>query len=115
MADIKSMFHQVRVVKSDVDYLRFLWWPQDDTSQIPKEHRMLVHLFGAMSSPSIAAYALQTTAADNESCFSSQVAETIRHSFYVDNCARSVAKESDAVQLVKDLTALSSKGGFQLT
>ena len=115
MADVKSMFHQVRVAKSDVDYLRFLWWPQGDTSQTPKEHRMLVHIFGAVSSPSIANFALQKTATDNESCFSPQVAETIRHNFYVDDCARSVAKESDTIQLVRDLTALCSKGGFQLT
>ncbi|XP_060799417.1 uncharacterized protein LOC132901020 [Neoarius graeffei] len=115
MADIKSMFHQVRVAKSDVDYLRFLWWPQGDTRQTPKEHRMLVHIFGAVSSPSIATYALQRTATDYESCFSPQVAETIRHNFYVDDCARSVAKESDAIQLVRDLTALCSKGGFLLT
>ncbi|KAK0134388.1 hypothetical protein N1851_030045 [Merluccius polli] len=115
MSDIKSMFHQVRVAKSDVNCLRFLWWPQGDTSQAPKEHRMLVHIFGAVSSPSIATFALQKTASDNQTCFPPQVAETIQHNFYVDDCAKSVAKESDAIQLVKDLTALCSKGGFQLT
>lgn len=36
MADIKSMFHQVRVTKFDVNFLRFLW------CQTPQEHRMLV-------------------------------------------------------------------------
>ncbi|XP_031425669.1 uncharacterized protein LOC116220856 [Clupea harengus] len=115
MSDIKSMFHQVRVARSDVNYLRFLWWPKGETSQAPKEHRMLVHIFGAVSSPSIASFALRKTAADNECCFPPQVAETVRHNFYVDDCAKSVAKESDAIQLVKDVTALCSKGGFQLT
>ena len=76
---------------------------------------MLVHIFGAVSSPSIASFALRKTATDNEHCSPPQVAETVRHNFYVDDCAKSVAKESDAIQLVKDLTALCSKGGFQLT
>ncbi|XP_052470971.1 uncharacterized protein LOC128027405 [Carassius gibelio] len=115
MADIKSMFHQVGVEKSGVDYLRFLWWPQGDTSQTPKEYHMLVHIFGAVSSPSCASFALQKTADDNESCFPLHVAETIRHNFYVDDCAKSMAEESEAIQLVKDLTTLCYKGGFQLT
>lgn len=53
--------------KSDVNYLRFLWWTQGEISQTPKEYRMLVHIFGAMSSPSCANFALQKTADDNES------------------------------------------------
>ncbi len=115
MADVKSMFHQVRVDKADVDYLRFLWWPQGDTSKSPKEYRMLVHIFGAVSSPSCASFALQKTAADNEAWFSPLVTETVQHNFYVDDCVKSVPEETEAIQLVKDLTALCSKGGFQLT
>lgn len=115
MADIKSMFHQVRVDKSHVNYLRFLWWPQGNTSMAPKEYRMLVHIFGAVYSPSCANFALQKTADDNECQFPPQVAETVRHNFYVDDCVKSVATESEAIHLIKDLTALCSKGGFQLT
>ena len=47
--------------------------------------------------------------------FPPQVAETVQHNFYVDDCAKSVAKESDAIQLVKDVTAQCNKGAFQLT
>lgn len=65
MADIKSMFHQVRVDRSHVDYLRFLWWPQGDTSNTTEEYHMLVHIFGAVSSPSCASFALRKTADDN--------------------------------------------------
>ncbi|XP_048011443.1 uncharacterized protein LOC125244827 [Megalobrama amblycephala] len=115
MADIKSMFHQVRVANSDVNYLRFLWWPQGDFTQNPKEYRMLVHIFGAVSSPSCANFALQKTADDNELFYHPQVVNTIRESFYVDDCVKSVATEAEAVQLVKDLTALCNKGGFELT
>lgn len=40
MADIESMFHQVRVAERHVNFLRFLWWPSGDTSQPLREYRM---------------------------------------------------------------------------
>ncbi len=54
MADVESMFHQVKVPPEDADLLRFLWWPDSDLSQELQEYRMEVHLFGATSSPSCA-------------------------------------------------------------
>lgn len=54
MADITTMFHQVKVPDSDADFLRFLQWPEGDVSQPPVEHRMTVHLSGATSSLSCA-------------------------------------------------------------
>ncbi|XP_070560303.1 uncharacterized protein [Ptychodera flava] len=65
VADIKQMFHQVRVDPSDCDVLRFLWWPNGDLTKDPIDHQMLVHLFGATSSPSCASYAPRRTADDN--------------------------------------------------
>ncbi len=44
MADVESMFHQVKVPADDVDLLRFLWWPDGDLNQDPVDFRMLVHL-----------------------------------------------------------------------
>ena len=46
MADIEAMFHQVKVSPCDQDVLRFLWWPEGDTTQKPQVCKMLVHLFG---------------------------------------------------------------------
>ena len=64
IADIEAMFHQVRVRPEDCDVLRFLWW--DDEFQKPVEYKMLVHIFGAKSSPCCANKALLQTADDNE-------------------------------------------------
>ncbi|XP_078487768.1 uncharacterized protein LOC144745768 [Ciona intestinalis] len=61
-ADIKGMFHQVRVHPQDCDSLRFLWWPNDDIERKPVDHQMLVHIFGATSSLSCAGFALKRVA-----------------------------------------------------
>ena len=57
-SDIEGMFHQVRVSENDADFLRFLWWPQGNVDQPLTEYRIVVHLFGAVSSPSCANYLL---------------------------------------------------------
>ncbi|XP_023192327.1 uncharacterized protein LOC111609249 isoform X3 [Xiphophorus maculatus] len=115
MADIDAMFHQVYVSEKHVNFLRFLWWHHGDASKPAQEFRMLVHLFGAVSSPSCANYALQRTADDNAQQFPAEVIDTIKNNFYVDDCLKSVPTEEDAVQMVKRLTELCSKGGFMLS
>ena len=76
MANVKSMFHEVCVTSNDYDALCFLWWPQNNLNVEPQEIQMLVHLFGATSSPSCANFALQETADDNSSDFDIMVSDT---------------------------------------
>ena len=115
MGDIKSMFYQVRVAEEDKNFLRFLWWPEGDVSREPEEFRMTVHLFGAVSSPSCASYALRRTAQDNQANFSLEVVETVRRNFYVDDCLKSLRSEEEAVAMVQSLTEICQRGGFTLT
>lgn len=61
------------------------------------DHHMVVHLFGALSSPSCANFALGQTAKDNNSCFSPKVVNTTEKNFYVDDCLKSVPTELEAV------------------
>ena len=58
MADIEAMFHQVHVPIQQCDYLRFLWWTDGNINAELEEYQMVVHLFGATSSPSCSNYAL---------------------------------------------------------
>ncbi|XP_066500465.1 uncharacterized protein [Hoplias malabaricus] len=115
MADIESMFYQVRVPNEDADLLRFLWWPGGDLCKEATEYRMCVHLFGATSSPSCASYALRRIAQDADVTTSPETIQTVLRNFYVDDCLKSVATEEEAVNLKKELTNLCARGGFHLT
>ncbi|XP_053389925.1 uncharacterized protein LOC128552879 [Mercenaria mercenaria] len=102
-ADIEAMFHQVRVEDLDCDTLRFLWWPEGDMTQQPRCYKMLVHLFGATSSPSCTAYALIRTASDNAHMYKPEVVNTVKRNFYVDDCLKSVSSDEKAIELAADL------------
>ena len=115
MADVQSMFHQVRVPEEDRDLLRFLWWPKGDFTKKLKEYRMTVHLFGAVSSPSCANFAMRRNAEDHKHEFSPDVANTILTNFYVDDCLKSLSSSSTAIKHVADLRKLMLIGGFNLT
>ena len=115
MGDVEAMFHQVSVPPSQYDYLHFLWWPDGNLEGELKEYRMVVHLFGAVSSPGVANFALKQTATDNEEQYGTLVAETLRKNFYVDDCLRSVSSEGTAVELIEGLSQSCKKGGFRLT
>ena len=115
MADLECMFYQVKVPADQRDMLRFLWWPAGDVDKEIVECRMHAHIFGATSSPAVAKFALQKTALDNTSSFSPKAVETVQHSFYVDDCLRSVATVEEAVSLSSELRALTQRGGFRLT
>ncbi|XP_064098069.1 uncharacterized protein LOC135209292 [Macrobrachium nipponense] len=74
---------------------------------------MKVHLFGAVSSPSIANYALRRVA-DEGNNLSSEVAHTIKRNFYVDDCLKSVPNATKASSLIAELTAACRGCGFKL-
>ncbi|GAA6089155.1 uncharacterized protein LOC112848234, partial [Tachysurus ichikawai] len=115
MADIESMFHQVKVHPEDRDLLRFLWWLEGNTNNNLEEYRMMVHLFGATSSPSCSNFALRKCATDQKDLYDDKTKDVVFNNFYVDDCLVSVTSESDAVHLYKNLTDMCAKGGFHLT
>ena len=104
MGEVEAMVHQVSVLPSQYDYLRFLWWPDGGNLEGElQEYQMVVHLFRAVSSPSVATFALKQTTTDNEEQYGTLVAETLQMNFYMDNCLRSVNSEGTAVELIEGL------------
>ncbi|XP_062567165.1 uncharacterized protein LOC134229426 [Saccostrea cucullata] len=115
MGDIDSMFYQVRVPDQDTSFLRFLWWEDGDPRKHVIEYQMIVHLFGATSSPSCANYALRKTAQDYKGLYNTEVINTVLRNFYVDDCLKSVKTVSDATSLLFDVQNLLMKGGFHIS
>ena len=76
---------------------------------------MLVHLFGATSSPSCTSFCLKKTASDNQGEFDEKTIITVDQNFYVDDCLKSVPTTDKAVRLSGQMRELLSRGGFRLT
>ncbi len=114
MSDVEAMFHHVCVHVEDSDLLRFLWWPHGDYNVDLLEHIMVVHVFGATYLPSCASYALRKCAEDHGTLFKLDVADAVLRNLYVDDCLKSTATETQAIELYHGLRAICSKGGFHL-
>ena len=76
---------------------------------------MTVHLFGGASSPGCSNFAPKRTADDHEEEFGTDIADTLRHNFYVDDMLKSVPTDEKAIEVVQGTKAMCKKGGFKLT
>ena len=79
VADVKAMFHQINVDPRDQNALRFLWWNKEDLYKESKVYKMVVHPFGATSSPSCANFCLKQTAREFGHLYPSMISEAVLH------------------------------------
>ena len=115
MEYIEAMYYQVQVPENQRRYLRFLWWPNADFKNEPEEYEMCVHLFGALSSPSCANFALRQAATDNEDKLGIETANTLRRNFYVDDLLKSCTDDDSAIGSIFKVQKMCEIGGFNLT
>ena len=115
MADIEATFYQVFVAEKHRSLLSFLWWENGNCDLSAQTYHMNGHDFGGASSLSCSNYALQKTAADNETKYRTEVAETLRNKFYVYDMLKSVSNEQSAIKLIQGVRKIFDDGGFHLT
>ena len=66
MCDMEQMLHSFLISPKHRNFLRFLWFKDNDPSQNIIEYRMTVHLFGNGPSPAVATYGFRRTVKDGE-------------------------------------------------
>lgn len=101
IAAIQQMFHCFLVREEDRNFLRFLWFRDNDPSKDISEYRMRVHIFGNSPSPAVTIYVLRHSAQEGELKYGSDVKQFVEKDFYVDDCLKSLLSGESAICLLK--------------
>ncbi|MES9882937.1 MAG: hypothetical protein ABW185_18875 [Sedimenticola sp.] len=113
--DIQQMFHCFYVNEAHRNYLRFLWYKDNDPDNALVEYRMCVHVFGNGPSPAIATLGLRKTAEDSVKDFGEDVKTFVDNDFYVDDGLTSRSTAPQVIDLLKRTQdALQSEGNLRL-
>ena len=107
IGDVQKMFYSFYVQESHRDFLRFLWYKDNDPSQNLIEYRMRVHVFGNSPSPAVATYGLRKTVEHSEQ----DVKNFVCNNFYVDDGIISLPDPKSAIDLMKRTQDVLQKDG----
>ncbi|KAL6456460.1 hypothetical protein MHYP_G00350040 [Metynnis hypsauchen] len=100
-ADIRQMFYCFVVREDCRDFLRFLWFQENDLNKEVVEYRMRVHVFGNSPSPAVAIFGLRRAAKQHENEYGSDARHFVERDFYVDDGLRSFATEAEATDVLR--------------
>ncbi|XP_061170421.1 uncharacterized protein LOC133179742 [Saccostrea echinata] len=115
MTDVEQMFYCFRVQEEHRDYLRFLWYRNNNPEEDLAEYKMKVHVFGNSPSPAVATYGLRKVAEISSKAFGEDVKLFVERDFYVDDGLTSLCEEVSAVDLIKRTQqALLNEGNLRL-
>ena len=66
VADIESMYYQIRVPEHQQSFIKFLLWENHNIGKESSDFAMCANVFGEALSPSCSNYAWKRTATDND-------------------------------------------------
>ncbi|KAI4873908.1 hypothetical protein NFI96_029123 [Prochilodus magdalenae] len=113
-ADIKEMFHCFLVREDHRNFLRFLWFRDNDLTKDIIEYRMKVHVFGNRPSPAIAIYRLRRAAEAGEGEYGTDTRKFIQRHFYGDDALMSLTSDEEAIDLLKRTKASLAESNLHL-
>ncbi|KAL4008325.1 hypothetical protein ACER0C_002177 [Sarotherodon galilaeus] len=113
-ADIEHMFHCFIVKEDHRDFLRFLWYRDNDPTSDIVDYRMRIHLFGNSPSPAVAVYGLQRAAKVAEADYGSDARRFIDRDFYVDDALKSFSTEEEGIAVLQRAQKMLAASNLRL-
>ena len=110
-ADVKEMYHMLRLPESDKPAMRFLW--RESPEEEPSVYQFERTVFGEVSAPSRANYTMRRNADDNGEDLPLGVKAVYKH-FHMDDGLPSTDSQEEAIEMRKQMTELLRRGGFRL-
>ncbi|KAF1387159.1 hypothetical protein PFLUV_G00102450 [Perca fluviatilis] len=101
LADIQQMFHCFVVREDHRNYLRFLWYRDNDVTKDIIDFRMKVHVFGNSPSPAIAIYGLRRAIREGSQEHGEDTVNFVKRHFYVDDGLCSMPTDAEAIDLLR--------------
>lgn len=109
-ADIQQMYHCFLVREEDRNFLRFLWFQDNDPYKDIIEYRMRVHVFGNCPSPAVAIYCLRQSVWDADP----NVKHFVNRNFYIDEGLKSLPTVEAVADLLKKTQEVLSASNLRL-
>ncbi|XP_062600197.1 uncharacterized protein LOC134261817 [Saccostrea cucullata] len=97
--DIEQMFHSFKIREDHRNFVRFIWFTDNDPALPLMEYRMCVNLFGNSPSPAVATYCLRQCVKIKE-C-DPRVREFVNRNFYVDDGLASYQTKNEALEILQ--------------
>ena len=113
MCDMEQMLHSFLISPKHRNFLRFLWFKDNDPSQNIIEYRMTVHLFGNGPSPAVATYGFRRTVKDGEE-LDPAVKEFVKRNFCLDDGLVSRPTAIETIKLMRDTQATLATANHRL-
>ncbi|KAI3361663.1 hypothetical protein L3Q82_002029 [Scortum barcoo] len=113
-ADVQQMFYCFVVREDHRDFLRYLWYENNDINKNVVEYRMKVHVFGNSPSPAVAIYCMRRAAENGEKEHGSEARHFVERQFYVDNGLTSVATPEEAIDLLTRTRKMLAESNLRL-
>ncbi|XP_026147341.1 uncharacterized protein LOC113121247 [Carassius auratus] len=113
-ADVEQMFYCFKVREDHQNFLRFLWFKDNDLSKEITEYRMTVHVFGNSPSPAVAIFGMRRAAEFGEDEHGREAKHFVHKNFYVDDGLISVSSAAEAISLLKNTKNMLAESNIKL-